>query len=186
MLELCADVTYPKLSVYPVALAYSARSPLPVLYRIDDMDAMHIASEPKTLPSKRSTLWHVGYLDVFAPDCSFRNSDSLDESVWTPCTVAPSLTSWLLKQRWPVQPPSIVATWASNPARQGIARRAGAMFMAKLESWRKRNVRSPIHGDAGKKRMNLGAWLKMTQRLPFTAIATQCYLLWLMMITWYC
>jgi len=29
------------------------------------------------------------------------------------------------------------------------------MFMAKLESWRKRNVRSPIHGDAGKKRMNI-------------------------------
>lgn len=52
---------------------------------------------------------------------------------------------------------TIVATWASNPARQGIARRAGAMFMAKLESWRKRNVRSPIHGDAGKKRMNLAS-----------------------------
>lgn len=67
--------------VYPLALTYSALCPLPVLYRNDDLDAIHIASEPKTLPSKRSTLWHVGYLDVFAPDCSFRNYDSLGESV---------------------------------------------------------------------------------------------------------
>ena len=62
------------------------------------------------------------------------------------------------------------------------------MFMAKLESWRKRNVKSPIHGDAGKKRMNLAsaprAWLTVHSN-SCTCYQYLSMLLWLMMITWY-